>query len=41
VTQDRSPLFCDIAPAERIEGVEAELIAMASEAAALRLSTPA
>lgn len=30
---DRSPLFCDTALAERIERVEAELIARASDAA--------
>jgi len=33
MTAARSPLFCDIALAKRIERVEAELIARASEAA--------
>jgi GNAT superfamily N-acetyltransferase len=36
VNPERLPLFCDAAVAERIERVEAELIAMASEAARRR-----
>jgi hypothetical protein len=36
MSPDRLPLFCDTALAERIERVEAELIARASEAAARR-----
>jgi len=36
VNADRSPLFCDTALAERIERVEAQLIAKASEAARRR-----
>jgi hypothetical protein len=32
-TADRRPPFCDIALAERIEQVEADLVAKASEAA--------
>src|SRR5438132_1611580 len=37
----RLPLFCDTAMAERIERVEAELIASASEAADRRRTDPA
>jgi GNAT superfamily N-acetyltransferase len=36
MSRDRSPVFCDIALAERIERVEADLIARASEAAGRR-----
>jgi GNAT superfamily N-acetyltransferase len=36
----RSPLFCDIALAERIERADAELIALASRASQRRTSTP-
>jgi GNAT superfamily N-acetyltransferase len=39
MNDDRSPLFCDISLAARIERVESEFIAEASEAAGRRLAT--